>query len=231
MSSIEAAPFAGPLRGFLSWILSRSYLLTLSHQAALSCCCCCCGGCGQDVSSAATARIYIPKEDGKKRPISIPALEDKIVRRAAVKLLSAIYEQDFLDCSYGFRPGRGAHGALDEVGRTSNGAGDRSVESLGVKAPDGRAYRSDPRRGASNLAGRGKCVNWEGPKDVPRAKRIAGKTGSAQPLQISAKAMSAIDVLDHTRIELPGVIESGMPRRNGQRKLGTTCGSPSTSIP
>ena len=62
-------------------------------------------------------RIYIPKEDGKKRPISIPALEDKIVQKAAVELLSAIYEQDFLDCSYGFRPGRGAQQALDEVGR------------------------------------------------------------------------------------------------------------------
>jgi RNA-directed DNA polymerase len=56
-------------------------------------------------------RIYIPKEDGKKRPISIPALEDKIVQKAAVELLSAVYEQDFLDCSYGFRPGRGAHNA------------------------------------------------------------------------------------------------------------------------
>jgi RNA-directed DNA polymerase len=62
-------------------------------------------------------RIYIPKEDGKKRPISIPALEDKIVQKAAGELLSAIYEQDFRDCSYGFRPGRGAHGALDEIGR------------------------------------------------------------------------------------------------------------------
>jgi len=62
-------------------------------------------------------RIYIPKEDGKTRPISIPALEDKIVQKAAVELLSAIYEQDFLDCSYGFRPGRGAQEALDEVGR------------------------------------------------------------------------------------------------------------------
>jgi len=62
-------------------------------------------------------RIYIPKEDGKKRPISIPALEDKILQKATVKLLTAIYEQDFLDCSYGFRPGRGAQEALDEVGR------------------------------------------------------------------------------------------------------------------
>jgi RNA-directed DNA polymerase len=62
-------------------------------------------------------RIYIEKEDGRKRPISIPSLEDKIVQRATVTLLNAIYEQDFLDCSYGFRPGRGAQDALDEVGR------------------------------------------------------------------------------------------------------------------
>ena len=51
-------------------------------------------------------RIYIPKEDGRQRPISIPSLEDKIVQKAAADLLNVIYEQDFLDCSYGFRPGR-----------------------------------------------------------------------------------------------------------------------------
>lgn len=62
-------------------------------------------------------RIYIPKEDGRKRPISIPALEDKIVQKAALGLLNAIYECDFLACSYGFRPGRSSQEALDEVGR------------------------------------------------------------------------------------------------------------------
>src|SRR5262249_58301198 len=60
---------------------------------------------------------------------------------------------------------------------SSNGEGNRSVGSLEVKALGGRAYRSDPYRGASNLGGRSKCVNQEAPKYVPRVKRIAGGLG------------------------------------------------------
>jgi RNA-directed DNA polymerase len=60
-------------------------------------------------------RVYIPKPDGRQRPIAVAALEDKIVQRATTVLLNAIYEEDFLGFSYGFRPGRGAHDALDAL--------------------------------------------------------------------------------------------------------------------
>jgi len=79
--------------------------------------------------------VYIPKPDGQQRPLAVAALEDKIVQRATVAVLNAIYEEDFLGFSYGFRPGRGAHDALDALvvalkGRKVNFILDADIQSF-----------------------------------------------------------------------------------------------------
>ena len=93
----------------------------------------------------------IPKEDGSKRPLAVAALEDKIVQRATAAVLSAFFEEDFLGFSYGFRPRRSQHDALDAliVG----------ISSKSSMPTSGRASRRYPRNGSSASWSTGSAVS------------------------------------------------------------------------
>ena len=79
-------------------------------------------------------RVHIPKGDGRTRPIGVSTTEDKIVQGAVKEVLEAIYEQDFLSCSFGFRPGRGTHDALRELNQMANYEGIQWIVEADIKS-------------------------------------------------------------------------------------------------
>jgi RNA-directed DNA polymerase len=111
-------------------------------------------------------RRFIPKPDGRQRPLAIAALEDKIVQRAVVMVLNAIYEEDFLGLSYGFRPGRSQHDALDAM---VTGIGNTKVNWTRRRHPKllrlGQPGMVDPVRGTSG---------WRPPHHPPDPEMAEG---------------------------------------------------------
>jgi len=140
-----------------------------------------------------TKRIYIPKPDGRQRPIGITSLEDKVVQKAVVWVMQCIYEQDFVGFSYGFRPGKSQHQALDALtvalkGNKVNWVLDADVEGFGRFAIERREERGEGKSetfdflGFTHRCGKTRSHGWFTIHRESIAKRMRAKLAAIREL-------------------------------------------------
>ncbi len=134
-------------------------------------------------------RAFIPKADGRQRPLGVPALEDKLVQRAVVEVLNAIYDTDFLGFSYGFRPGRSPHDALDALStglltKKVNWVLDADIQSFFDTLEHGWLVKFIEHRVGDRRVGR-LILKWLNAGVLEDGKRTCGEVGTVQGGSIS----------------------------------------------
>ncbi len=153
-------------------------------------------------------RTFIPKGDGRHRPLGVPSFEDRLVQDRLSRILQAIWEPEFRDCSYGFRPGRSAHDALRRVAEVITNGGAQCL-------PGGEALAYSPTRSIGTLDTGADC--WR----LARGRQSAWRRSESAGFGFSARQNNRRSVCrPRTRSRLPASIPAGNPQLRSWRRGG-----------